>query len=1015
MVDDSLKEFDSMAGSELPPDEQLLSDFDSSAVEETPQTIVPPTPKDPDSTSSIIGRSVDQLQGALGSAVEVAGEATGSEYLQDAGKVFKEEQEAEASQYGTPSISSYKQVDFRDPSQVGGFLKQMGLGTLPATGAILGGGVAGAKVGGVTGGILGALVTALPINIGEVNNAIKEIDPESKSPWASILGGTAISSLDMVGLSSIAKPLLKTFGKDIVYEALKEQGVAKELAVGAIKGAMAEAPTEALQSVVQDATAATATNTHLDTEKVLENAINGAIGGALGGGVMGGGASTVAALENNQNIEGGAAPARPVEDLGPRNMAQRAWDTMGSEATALLEPLASKAPDIEKFVRKLRPDTTGRTASDKSIFEDKDLMVGNWRTTIETGMAGEDVDVAMDDYINGRKSKGSDAVRSVMEDVHKTATGKDVGLDVGKIDNMLPTRLDPVKLEENRVQFLEDIKPYVKNPEVSLDAWIATQSIDKGNSVPQVNKAVVQDANGNWQAHPQYQMKKNPETFRHKFAQGTVPPEFGHLEKSRAFGKVPQAIMEKYTKEESGDAKLAAVKDYLEGAAHRIAFAREFGPSGEKLNFAVVKGMKEAQEGGYKPSKQEVDRIYNLVDSYNGMYHRVESEGLKKVNNITSTVMTLKSLPLTVLSSLVEVALPSIRGDLKAAIVSVVPTIEQISRDAIRQVFKTVPRSEFSLFASQANITLQAATNVAAQRLGTNQISRGAAKVQERFFMANGLTLWTHFVRVYAAKTADTIFKRNLQDLAAGLPITSANGANKANQLRSMGVPVYTNEDAVALFAPKSFSERQTADAYRVLAIKRFTSQTVLEPNIADTPMWMNNGHLHMLAMLKRYPAAFGNTILPQVANKFRPSWAGSRTNALKGATSAMFVIGFMLSVGYMQDELKRIIKDGGFDGVDKRTEVQKFVDVMNGTLAPLQVSLATDFIAAPRYGTDSVSAVAGPLIGSINEGIKTIARYEKDQKEGHIWQWLYKQTPAAFYRPGKAAAGEFELEDMFD
>jgi hypothetical protein len=170
-----------------------------------------------------------------------------------------------------------------------------------------------------------------------------------------------------------------------------------------------------------------------------------------------------------------------------------------------------------------------------------------------------------------------------------------------------------------------------------------------------------------------------------------------------------------------------------------------------------------------------------------------------------------------------------------------------------------------------------------------------------------------------------------------------------------------------------------------------------------------------MLAMLKRYPAAFGNIILPQLTRKFRPSWAGSRVNAFKGATSAMFIIGAMLMVGYMQDELKNIFKDGGLDGVDKRTEAQRFVDVMNSTLAPLQVSLMTDFVAAPRYGTDSVSAVAGPLVGSVNEGIKSISMYQKDQKEGHIWQWLYKQTPAAFFRPGKKAAGEFELEDMFD
>jgi hypothetical protein len=167
----------------------LLNEFDTGAPAATPPVeqggIAPKVVVDPDSASSIVGRSVDQMQAALGSATEVAGELTGSEFLKDAGASFREEQLQEASQYGTPSISSYTQVDFQDPEQIGTYLKQMGLSAVPSLGTGVAGGVAGAKAGSavggargaVVGGILGAITSSLPLNIGEVQNAIKRPIP----------------------------------------------------------------------------------------------------------------------------------------------------------------------------------------------------------------------------------------------------------------------------------------------------------------------------------------------------------------------------------------------------------------------------------------------------------------------------------------------------------------------------------------------------------------------------------------------------------------------------------------------------------------------------------------------------------------------------------------------------------------------------------------------------------------------------------------------------------------------
>lgn len=974
-------------------------------------------PVDPDSASSTIGRSVDNMQAALGGSVEVVGEITGSEFLQDAGSQFRQEQLNEAAQYGTPTISSYKQVDFSDPEQVGLYLKQMGLSSVPGLATGVAGTVAGAKTGSmiggrpgaVAGGIIGAITSALPVNVGEVQNMIKEIDPEAKSPWSAVLGGAAMSSLDLLSLTSIAKPLVKTLGQDVAYQALREQGVVKELALGAVKGALVDAPVSAAGTAIQHTAAAVGTDTEVNVEKMVEDAINSAVGGTIAGASVGGSASGYAAMRNNDLVAGTASEG-PKFDEGrkkPLNMAQRAWDALGSSSTALLEPLARVSPSMEGVIRKLRPDMTGEKATGKTVFESADLMVGKWTSKMEEGLRGKDVDKALEDYLEGNNTPEAKVIADTLADVLDTAKTKG-GLDVGQVANYLPTRLDPQKVATQRAAFVAAITPYVQDPDAAVDNWLREATTDHGNTVPKVDRGIQMGPMGTWEAAPQYQRKGDPESFRYKFSQGTVPPEFGHLEKSRSFGAVPQKVLQQFTKEQSTGEIMSAIRDYFEGAAHRVAFAENFGSNGEKLNFQIAAAVKEAQQAGYNPTKQEIDHLYNLVDAYNGMYNRVQTEGLKNTISVASTVATMKALPLTLLSSLVEVATPAIRGDIKSALIEVLPTISQISKDVVRAAFKSVPRNEFSKFAAEANLTLGASLNTAAERLGTTMFNRGSTTALKWYFLGNGLTLWTHAVGTYATRVGDRIFHDNLQQLASGLPITSAKGARLANQLRSMGVPVYSNADAVAFYSPQTPAQRQTANELRVLAMRRFKDQTVLQPNVADTPLWMSNGHLQMFAMLNRYPAAFGNTILPALGRKFQPSWAGSRSNAMGGAVGAMFILSFMLSVGYMQDELKQVMKNGELDGEDKRTESQKFVDVVNTTITPLQVSKFLDFVAAPRYGKSAADTAAGPVVGMATD----ISKLVNNPSEGAIWKYLYMQTPAQFYRPGREAASEIDLFD---
>lgn len=986
-----------------------------------------PEPVDPDSVGSIVGRTVDNLQASLAGTVAAVGEATGSEYLKDWGEAEVQAQQEEASQYGAPSISSYKEVNNLD--DLGSYLKELGVSGTTSFGAIAPGAVAGAKfapgalkpVGAMIGGFLGGF----GINAGELYNEIKRIDPNGEHPLAVFGGGAALGLLDAIGVASVAKPFLKRFGADVVYGQLRAVGVPKEVALGAVKGAVAESSTEGLQSVGKDITVANATDSEIVYDKLVENAINNMIGGAVVGGPAGGLVSGGVAVSNNNMVAGTAAATQGVKETvfgtkgrtDPKGVMGSVGGALGTAATEYLTPLARVSPTAKAFINRFRADKTGGVATEPTIFEANDLLVGKYRTQLDpvNKLSGKALTQAFNDYLNNGRSQGAAIIRDTLQNFLGEARA--TGMKVGNIIDFLPTTLDNKRMKKLRDQVIQDFTPYFKDQASAtkgVDEWLALKELDPSEAVPEVEKMLEQDpTTGEWTVKKQYQKKGDPDSARYKFSQGYIPPKYGHLEQERAFANVPQRILEKYAKERTGKQKLQAIYDYLEGGAHRINFVKYFGETGEKLNADILRATNEAQQQGRQVTKDEVDRFYGIADAYNGMLNPVRNRTAKTALSTASAVTTMAALPLAVLSSLSEVALPAIRGDVASAMKALFPTMTQIARDVVSSSFKSVPKTEFAKTAAEANITLSASLNIAAERLGANMMSRGAAKATRVFFLANGLSFWTHMTRVYAAKTAEVIFNRNLSELAGGLPLDSGKGRLYVNQLQSMGVPIRTKADVDALYNPQTLSQRELAKGYKVLAIRRFTSQTILEPNVANTPLWMHDGHMQVLANLKRYPAAFTNEILPQLVRRSSRQYAGSGINAMSGLVGTSFIVAGILMIGLLQDELKKQAKSVGTEVRDTRSDEQRFVDVMNSTLSPLHLNTISDLFAAPRYGASPAEVIAGPVLGGGFNLISGIGQFMANPSEGLIWKTLYEQTPVvAPFKAGKEAVKEIDLFD---
>jgi hypothetical protein len=1015
-----------------PAGPQEVSAKEPVEVVEQPQVV------DPDSARSIIGRSADQLQAQMYGTVEAIGEATGNQYLMDTGAEGRKEQLEEAAQYGNPSVGSYRDVDLEDPESLGSYIKQLGLGMTPGLAAVGGSAAAGAKVGGMfgipgraAGGMVGAFLGSFGINTGAFQNEVKELDPTAKGGWTSLAFGTGAGALDAFGLSKMVSPLLKWVPEDVVYRnalaagfpPVMAQTAIRQAAVNTAKGAGLEAAIGAAQEGSQAYLAAKVSDHELNLDNAYERMVNAALGGGIVGGAVRGGSSILDTITQNAHAVGSAHQGKTFAEGNTEEggLLKKAWHMGGSAATEPLIPLARVSPEAEAFVREFRPDMTGEKATGKTVFEDTDIMAGTWNKKLDDVVKSKsDVELAklIEEASLPKAQLSGEALhlRKILDEVPEVAKREGGLSNVGYIDGFMPFRVDPRKVEANPQGFLADIAPFVQDPVEALRNWQEEINTPKGSTVPEIDQLVKPDSTtGELEIMMRARKAGDPDTMRAKFAQGDVTPKFGHLEFSRSFGSVPQAVLNKWTTEQTPKQRVEAVRDYFEGAAHRISFAKRFGENGEKANAQIAKAVYEAQQKGRPVSKGEIDQMYGLLNAYNGMYGRLKSEAAKNAQSLFSAFLVVKTLPLATLSSLFEFVTPAIRGDVGSALTSLIPTFAEMAKEASRVLLKGVPKSDFAQVASEAGLSFHSAQSVMAERLGATMFNRGAAKATRAFFLVNGLSALTHVNRTYAAKTADSIFHENLFKLASGIDITSAKGAQLANQLRSMGVDIKTNADAKALYNPTNPSEVAAARDARVLAMHRFTRQTVLEPNIADTPLWMSNGKLQLLAMLKRYPSAFSNTILPQLMRKLSPTYQGSYQGALAGAIGITFILGAGLGLGYIQDELKQIAKAGTTEYEDNRTEGMRFADVLNTTLMPMQMQYVSDMFTATRHGTTPVESIMGPAAGFVTEtglaAYKTISSFEENPTSGHIWKYLYEQTPARVFKPGKEAIKEeFDL-----
>jgi len=203
-----------------------------------------------------IGRGIDTIQQAYGSAIEGIGESTGLDFLKNYGASVVEEnrKELEASQ------DAARQLD--DINNVGSFFDYAGatLGSqVPQLGSTLAGSAAGFLVGGPAGAVVGGLAANLPFFYGSNREAQKE-EIEKGNRIEVSEGAAALAALPQSVLDLIADRFLiggftgKLVGGGGLFTKGVKAGI-KEIgrrgAIGATKGVVTEVPTEIGQQVLE--------------------------------------------------------------------------------------------------------------------------------------------------------------------------------------------------------------------------------------------------------------------------------------------------------------------------------------------------------------------------------------------------------------------------------------------------------------------------------------------------------------------------------------------------------------------------------------------------------------------------------------------------------------------------------------------------------------------------------------------------------------------------------------------
>lgn len=796
-----------------------------------------------------------------------------------------------------------------------------------------------------------------------------------------------VTGLAMLGMEATGSTLLAQ------EEAGNERDVGRAVVTGALEGVLNAPLSKAAKGIFQSIG-----KTNLDdvakrnlTAELIKGigtdaGVNGLQQVLRNYGVEG----VVSAKDLDEAIVGGlivSAPIRSVNTVATKALKDKVVNKASDTAV--------KTGDIEKadgLVNKtinflageaLRPvRRIKNTQAGSALFEkvenmriNREVMVGTLNNRVTDLFNNvKDQDAFISAYSRGlRDTPQLKELATIMDEVHTRANDVNgANLDIGYIENYLPTLIDPKALDADNVSNIKvDYNNwYIQNKDVLRANAIANGKDPNDVITPHAANKIIDEyvkAINNEEIKPAELPRVRIDNEGNVIS-ASAPIETrsvrreDSLDFTRMLGFIPQEILSQYAVKE---AMPEQIKQYIFGAAQRISYAEQMGKNNEKLNVDVANAGNELKAVNKPFNADEINNIYDSMDAYQGLYKQFKDENGRKWASRARVVTNMFALPLTLLSSLTEPLNLAIKiGNVEAA-KAFTASLKTISQDLISHFTNgAVPRSEVGKQLLMTDRAFRNATTALNNRLNGEYASslnksglrqlKSMTSWNNAYFHITGQTAMNYLVNSMSAHAANAQVKNDIM-IVNGYEGTRI-GQEAAARLNAVGIPA--SQFKTLHKDSKMLSKMMPS------VIARFNKDVALNPEALDKPLWMSTGWGQMFSQLKGYPTMFTNTVLPkfiQIFDTRGKSGSEISMDTIRGIST----IGMIVSLGFVQESLKNEVKGGTSNDEEVLTKA------VRNTLIPIHVGYLMDTLNGEmsRVATPAAVGIADTYIKRVHKG----------------------------------------------
>jgi len=380
------------------------------------------------------------------------------------------------------------------------------------------------------------------------------------------------------------------------------------------------------------------------------------------------------------------------------------------------------------------------------------------------------------------------------------------------------------------------------------------------------------------------------------------------------------------------------LSDYINATGRRITYADLFGPNEEILSKWVREGSKELKEQGIKVDPRTIDRVYEIADVLQQRYNPTKHNQRlwNKFSVGMATYQNTRTLSMATLASLAEPMVALMRGGTAAFIKAVPTTIDSAMRGIVRNAFRGVKRGEAEIAAQDIGMAADAGGAGTIERL-TQGFGGEVNKLNTAWFDLTLLSQWTKFSRIFADQVGQNLVKSNIKALATRPDLGKRVLQKYQRQLWDLGI---NPEEAINYYRRTNgmtdiVSEADIAFRNNVLnrARVRFVNDVIMNPRVANRPMWHSDPRFAMVSNLKGFQTVFGNTVMKQWYREIAPEIMGGRSlpatekaiKAGQAVATGVVMLGIIDFAGEVRDRLKWGSK--GNPRKNKMTPNERFLD----------------------------------------------------------------------------------------